>query len=61
MISDSSKATYNTVEVAVIFNVTNQTVRLWIKKGRIQTTKTPGGRIRIPREEVDRFRNLYSD
>jgi excisionase family DNA binding protein len=42
-------------EVAVACNATNQTIRNWIKSGRLHGVRI-GNRFVIPREEVDRLR-----
>jgi excisionase family DNA binding protein len=42
-------------EVARYFGVTEQTIYCWIKKKKIDHKHTPGGRIRIPKEAVERF------
>jgi excisionase family DNA binding protein len=42
-------------EAARYFGVTEQTIYLWIKKKKIEHKHTPGGRIRIPKEAVERF------
>jgi len=44
-----------TAEVAELCKVDPETVRLWARKGRIQTITLPGGRKRFRREEIDRI------
>ena len=46
----------NYQEVADIFRVKRETVRMWVRRGRLHVVgKTPGGEPRISRKEVDRF------
>jgi len=54
--------TYLTVgQVARIFSVTNYTVRVWLKDGKLQGHK-PSGQWRIAKSEVARFANqLYGE
>jgi excisionase family DNA binding protein len=46
------KATYRVGEVAAFFDVTPRTVYGWIKRGQLEVVRTPGGRLRIPREAM---------
>jgi len=39
-------------QVAVIFEVKADTVRTWIKEGKIRYIKLPGGQLRIPESAV---------
>lgn len=39
-------------EVALILNVSRQTIWRWIEEGKIKATKLPSGRYRIPEGEV---------
>lgn len=49
-------------EVAKIFEVADYTVREWLKDGKIEGSKTPGGQWRIARTEVERFANeIYGE
>jgi excisionase family DNA binding protein len=41
-----------TKEVAEQLRVSQKTVERWIHKGLVSAIKTPGGRWRIPRDEV---------
>jgi molybdopterin-binding protein len=42
-------------EAARILGVSHQTLKQWIYKKRIRSTRTPGGHHRIPRSEVRRL------
>lgn len=42
-------------EVADHFRVSSETVRSWVKSGKLAGFKTPGGQVRFTREEVQRF------
>ena len=42
-------------EVAIHFDVTTRTVYIWIKAKKLKALPTPGGGLRIPREEVLAF------
>ena len=46
------KENYRIDEVAVLFGVARSTVYRWADEGKIAFKKTPGGGIRIPREEI---------
>ena len=41
--------------VASIFDVTQYTVRDWLKTGKLKGVKSPGGQWRVTRDEVERF------
>lgn len=45
-------------EAAAVLRISDQTVRHWIKEGRIQAFKNAGGRWRISHGEVQRARGL---
>lgn len=44
---------YSLGEVAGIFGVSYQTVRRWVKIGKLPTIRTPGGNHRVRREVVE--------
>ncbi|MBS7654203.1 helix-turn-helix domain-containing protein [Candidatus Bathyarchaeota archaeon] len=44
-----------TSEVAEIFNVTRHVVAKWIREGKINAIKLPGGRYRVPESEVEKI------
>ncbi len=44
-----------TSEFAKTFNVTRHAVAKWIREGRINAIKLPGGRYRIPESEVEKL------
>ena len=52
---------YSVAETAKIFDVSVQAVYAWIKEGKIQYKKTPGGTIRIPKSEIDKYTEIKSD
>jgi excisionase family DNA binding protein len=53
---DTVKRFYPVSEVAARFDVTSQTVRNWIAAGRLHSVQpTPGGRYKIPIDELARF------
>jgi excisionase family DNA binding protein len=53
---DTVKRFYPVSEVAARFDVTSQTVRNWIAAGRLHSVQpTPGGRYKIPTDELARF------
>jgi len=54
----ADKPTYRVSEVAYYYGCTEQTVRVWIDHGHLETVDTPGGQRRITRESLDscRFR-----
>lgn len=43
-------------EFAKVFRIHITTARRWIAEGRIRAIRLPGGRYRIPADEVDRLR-----
>jgi excisionase family DNA binding protein len=45
----------STTEVAALFQVTDETVRQWAKKGQIASVLTPSGRRKFRSEDVDEF------
>lgn len=49
---DSSVELYTVEEVAARFRVKSRTVYRWLKSGRMEGIRTPGGQHRIPGEEV---------
>jgi len=49
------KEHYRPDEVAILFSVTVQTVRRWIRAKRIDHVHGPGGYLRIPRTEIEKF------
>lgn len=42
-------------EVAKECGVSGDTVRRWIREGKIRAIRLPGGRYRIPGEEAEKF------
>ena len=48
---------YTAKEVAEMLRVHQSTVTYWVRTGKVKAIRTPGGRIRIPREEVERILN----
>lgn len=46
---------YTVSEVAEMLNVHKLTVLRWIKENRIKAIRLPSGRLRIPKEEVDKI------
>lgn len=51
--------TFSMVEVARMFHIPKHHVYLWVKRKRIKCVKTPLGRNRIPKCEVERMINSY--
>lgn len=45
----------NSGDVAKLFDVTPETVRQWEKAGKLVAFRSPGGRRRFPRDEVERL------
>ncbi len=43
-------------EFAAHWGVRYKTVLTWINDGRVNVIRTPGGRIRIPRKELERLK-----
>lgn len=43
--------------VAQMFDVSQYTVRDWLKTGKLNGIKSPGGQWRVTKEEVERFAN----
>lgn len=53
-VSESSTARpYTTAEVAALFNAHPVTVSKWAADGLIPSFRTPGGRLRYPRDRID--------
>ena len=47
---------YSTQAAARIFGVQDETLRTWIKKGKINAVKLPGGKAwRVPESEIKRI------
>ena len=42
-------------EVANILGISYPTLKQWIYRGKIRSTKTPGGHHRVPESEIDRL------
>lgn len=42
-------------QVARMYNVTVDTVWRWVRSGRLEQIRTPGGSIRIPIHSINRF------
>jgi molybdopterin-binding protein len=42
-------------EAANILGISYPTLKQWIYRGKIKTTKTPGGHHRVPESEIDRL------
>ena len=55
-----SKKTFTTGQLAKILEVTDETIRNWIKKGIINVIKLPSGRNQIPLEMVKNLMKQYS-
>ena len=55
-----SKKTFTTGQLAKILEVTDETIRNWIKKGIINVIKLPSGRNQIPIEMVKNLMKQYS-
>jgi excisionase family DNA binding protein len=51
----TDKLVLKTREVAEVCNVTTQTVKNWIYKGKLRALKTPGKHHRVPVEELQNF------
>jgi len=51
---------FSTKQVAEIFNVTEKTVRNWIKNGTVNAIKIHGT-VRITVQEVDRLKNMKKE
>jgi excisionase family DNA binding protein len=56
-----AKEYYTTSEAARMLSVSPDTVLKWVKGGRIQSFRTPGGHCRIPRSEVTSLLPGYAD
>jgi CheY-like chemotaxis protein len=54
------KVSFTTGELARIFNVTDETIRNWIKRGIIEVTKLPSGRNQIDRHTVLSLMRKYN-
>lgn len=52
-------ATYTVGQVAEACQVTPETVRTWIRKGKLRALTLPSGRHRIARDEVTRLLERY--
>lgn len=50
---------YTTGEVATFCGVSSNTVKNWIRDGKLGAFKTPGGHFRIEERELDRFLRAY--
>jgi excisionase family DNA binding protein len=44
-----------TSQVAALFNVHPATVNTWAESGKLPSFRTPGGRLRFRRADVERF------
>lgn len=42
-------------EVAALFRVDPETVRRWVKMGKLRAVMLPSGRVRVRREDVEAF------
>lgn len=51
----STRAPVTPAEAADLLGVSYQTVKQWIYRKRIRSTRTPGGHHRIPRSEIARL------
>jgi excisionase family DNA binding protein len=47
---------YNAVEAAKELNISDKTIRRWVKKGKISAKRTQFNEIAIPQSEIDRLR-----
>jgi excisionase family DNA binding protein len=45
---------YRIKEVAPLFNVSIETLRRWVKAGKLNVVRLPSGQLRIPESEVVR-------
>ena len=55
-----SKTTFTTGQLARILEVTDETIRNWIKKGIINVIKLPSGRNQIPLDTVEKLMRQYN-
>ncbi len=55
-----SKSTFTTGQLARILEVTDETIRNWIKKGIISVIKLPSGRNQIPLDIVEKLMRQYN-
>jgi excisionase family DNA binding protein len=46
---------WRTSEVAALFHVSPHTVSVWVRQGRLNAARTPGGHLRIANEDVLRL------
>lgn len=51
---------YTTQQIAKMLGVSIPTVVNWVKQGRLDAHKTPGGHRRIGREALERFADVYA-
>ena len=56
----SKNKTYTTGETAKLIGVSFRTIKRWIYSGKISAQKTPSGRYRIQKSEIDRLKKLMS-
>ena len=49
---------YRANQVAEILNVTDATIRKWLKAGKLKGIKLPDGSHRIPQSEIDRITQI---
>ena len=42
-------------EAAEILQVTTETIRRWVRAGKLAVVRLPGGHIRVPQAEIDRI------
>ena len=52
------KKYYRPDEVARLLRVTRSTVYFWVSRGKIGHIRTPGGLIRISRDEIEKLENI---
>lgn len=56
----SKEETYTTGEAAKLIGVSFRTIKRWIFSEKISVLKTPSGRYRVPKSEIERIRGLMS-
>ena len=53
--NESDSGPYTAAQAARLLGVSHQTLKQWIYRKRIRSSRTPGGHHRIPRSEVTRL------
>jgi molybdopterin-binding protein len=54
-VSEPDSGPYTAAQAARLLGVSHQTLKQWIYRKRIRSSRTPGGHHRIPRSEVTRL------